>query len=132
MNEFDTEPEELFMIDRILDERIKHFVDWQPLINESMDVVKKTFKNLKRKQAYVKMYKLNSFKEDKTDLSGNITEGKIEYQIKLKSKKNRDVEKDIIVNIDIRAKKVVNPREFTYKDTSYPLENYYISNILEQ
>lgn len=132
INNYDNDADSLFTIDRILDERLKHFINTDELIVESSTVVKSAMTNLKRKQAYVKKYKLGNLHIGDTDRAGRILNGDITYNILLRSVKNRDVEKVIEVTLPIKARRVEMPKTFKFKQDEYPLENYYITDILEQ
>jgi len=131
INNYDNEADDLFVIDRILDERLKHFIDTDQLIDESVDVVKSSMNNIKRKQAYVKKYRLNKIRIGDTDGAGRIINGDISYNIRLRSMKQRDIEKVIEVVLPIKARRIEMPKTFKYKQEEFPLENYYISDILE-
>lgn len=130
--QFDNEPVDLYEIDRILEERIKHFTELNPVIDESVDIVRRSLKNLKRKNATVIKYKLNNIIVKKADNSGKVVEGEIKYQIRLQGKENKKNIKEIEISLPIRSKKVELPKQFFYNQKNYPLENYYINDIMEK
>lgn len=129
--QFDNKADDLFLIDRILDERLKIFINIQPIINESYDMITKTFKNLKRKNASILKYKLNDVNVSDVDYGGRLKNGSIKYQIKLKSRKTLNNQKDIEVTMQIRSGKVLEPKHFTYNTKQYPLQHYYINKVMD-
>lgn len=129
--QFDNKADDLFLIDRILDERLKIFVNIQPIINESYDKITKTFRNLKRKNASILNYKLNDVNVADVDYGGRLKNGSIKYQIKLKSRKTLNNQKDIEVTMQIRSGKVLEPKHFTYNTKQYPLQHYYINKVMD-
>lgn len=129
--QFDNKADDLFLIDRILDERLKIFINIQPIINESYDKVTNALKNLRRKNASVLKYKLNDVSVADVDYGGRLKNGDIKYQIKLKSRKTLNNQKDIDVVLQVRSGKVLEPKYFTYNTRQYPLQNYYINKIMD-
>lgn len=129
-NNYDNKAPSLFSIDRIIDERMKLFVDLESLLRESADVISSTMNNV-NKAASVMHYKLADVKAASTNRRGQITEGKINYMVKLSSTLDRRLEKQIEVSIPIRGSKVVNPTHFIYAKKEYPLQSWYINTVME-
>lgn len=127
---FDNKPEDLFVIDRVLEERLRHFVNIDSLIDQSIEVLNNKMRKVKNH--LVKKYRLGDIKIGDIDGSGRIVTGSISYNLRIKSSLEKDLEKDIEIRIPVRSMNVLTPNEFYYKNQPYPLETWYITDILER
>jgi len=115
----------------MLDERIKHYLNVDEIIDQSVDKISNAFKSLKKSGLIVKRYRLGDLKIEDTDNAGRIMSGVVSYNIRIKSIRGAKTEKDIEVKLAILAREVKDPTNFIYKKESYPFQNYYLNDVLE-
>lgn len=130
MSSFDNTAEELFSIDRILEERLRNFVDPEKLINDSFDKVKEAIKKSK-KNSIPSRYLFQNIKVDEIDRAGKVISGKITYAVRLKNKANYKEERTIVVPMNIKARQVMEPTEFIINNKNYPLAPYYLNDLFD-
>lgn len=126
-------PDKIFIVDRLIDEKVKHFMNLPQLLEESADVVHSSIKRVKKDSSVLKL-KLNNINVDSNNLGGKIVSGKFIFDITLRSKMRNGKlpqTKVISVVLPIQEQKVQNPKNFTYANISHPLQTYYINSIFD-
>lgn len=130
----DNKADSLFSIDRILDERLKMMnIDIDPIIKESFNLAKKAVKDV-AKRTVISGYELSDLKIDKISYSGKVVTGNLSFRARMRSldPKNHRSERTIEIPIIIQSSKILNPKSFNYNGQSYPLQTYYLSDILDR
>lgn len=133
MNGYDNSADKLFMVDRILDERLKMFTNVENVIDESTDVILKAMKPFQKHLSIVS-YKLEDVKASRTDRAGKITHGKVIYNVRLRNSQKgntqgRYLEKTITVELPIRNGSVESPSKFHYSKKDWPLQPYFVNDL---
>lgn len=133
MSGFDNAPDNLFIIDRIMEERLKmDGVDLEPVVEESKNVVKSSLKNIKKNCSVVN-YNLNNVVVDKVNTMGIVVAGKVIFDAKLQFlKKGQKIHKHIELTLPIDNGSVGTVRSFKYVNTDYPLETYFINDLMDR
>lgn len=133
MESYDNAPENLFVIDRILEERLKmNGIELEPIVEESKELVKNSLKRVKKNCSVIN-YKLNDVSVDKVNNSGTVVAGKVIFDVKLQFlKKGRKIHKSIEITLPIKNGELIPIKEFKYINTSYPLQTYYLNDLIER
>lgn len=134
MEGYDNAPENLFVIDRILEERFKLEPNskLEPIVDEAKEIVKNSLKQIK-KNCSVLQYTLNDIKIDSMNNSGIVTKGKVLWNVKLQFlKKGQKVHKFIEMTLPIKNGEPMASTEFRYVNANYPLQTYYLNNLIDK
>lgn len=126
-------PDKIFIVDRLIEENIKHFLNLPQLLEESANVIYSSIKRIK-KDSIVTRYKLEDIKIGKTNLGGKIVNGELIFNITLKSKARfgrASAMKTITVTLPVEQQRVKNPKFFTFAKKERPLQTYYLNSIFE-
>lgn len=131
MEGMDNTAEALYEIDRVLEERLKMLTDTSKIVEASKEVIRDTVRNI-RKDAMVNKYLLSDLKVTNVDRAGRIHTGKFIYKISLRKKDNLKINRTIDVELPIAQGIVQRPTEFSYKNDKFPLEAYFLNDVLER
>lgn len=128
-NLFDNEADKLFVLDRILDERIKMFMNYDDIVDQSTDIVVKSLSNIKKISCVPIKYYYQGIKEQETDRAGRLISGKVHYSVRLRNNENLKMERTIDLELPIKMARVEEPKTFKYNKEEYPLQTYYINDL---
>ena len=127
-------PEKLDLLDRVLEEKVKHFINLPQILDESVDVLTTAIKSVK-KDSIVTKYKLNDVQVYNVSMAGKIVTGKLIFSINLRANvhsKTLPKTRIIELSLPIKQEKVEAPLTFTYNGKKQLLKTYFLNDIFEQ